>query len=288
MKVTNNLNLPEGFVKAVDINRHCKEGTISATTLLHGIKSTILTDRHWDEMEVDVSDNIWAIWGTAVHALMEKEGENEVTEELLSYPVSNIKVTGRLDNYDMKKKIISDYKTASVWKIKFEDFDDWKKQGLIYAWLLKKNGFETKKCRFIALLKDHSQTEAVRDSSYPQSPVYIYEFDVTEKDIEEIEIFIKGRVKEYEDNISLSDDDIKACTPDERWEVPGKFAVMKKGVKKAVKLFDDKKEAEKYAGDYDYYVEERKPEYKKCKNYCSCNKFCNFYKENVNENNNNK
>jgi len=197
MKITNKLNLPEGFVKAVSTEKHNAPGSLSATTLLRGIKETILTDRHWDELEDDAADRIWATWGTAVHALMEHEGVDEFTELSLQANVFDITVTGRIDNYNMATGTVCDYKTASIWKVKFADFTDWRRQGLIYAWLLSKNGFPVTKCRFIALLKDHSKSKARFDAGYPQSPVYIYEFDVTEKDLEDIEGYIYGRMTGY-------------------------------------------------------------------------------------------
>ena len=114
MKITNKLNLPEGLVKAVSTERHNEPGKISATTLIQGLKQTILMDRHWDELEEDISERIFAIWGTAVHSLLEQEGENDFTELDMFHTVGNITVTGRLDNYDMQNGVICDYKTASV------------------------------------------------------------------------------------------------------------------------------------------------------------------------------
>ena len=80
MKITNKLNLPYGLVKAVSPEPHNKPGEISATTLIQGTKQVILTQRHWNELEDDVSERIWAVFGTAVHALLETEGENDFTE----------------------------------------------------------------------------------------------------------------------------------------------------------------------------------------------------------------
>jgi hypothetical protein len=75
MIITNKLNLPEGFVKAVSTEKHNAEGCLSATTLIQGVKQIILTDRYWDMLVDDVSDRLWAIWGAAVHSLLESEGE---------------------------------------------------------------------------------------------------------------------------------------------------------------------------------------------------------------------
>ena len=283
MKLTNKLNLPEGFVKAVSLEKHNAEGSLSATTFIQGIKQIILTDRYWDKLVDDVSDRIWAIFGSAVHSLLEKEGKYDFTEQEMDYTIGNVRVTGRIDNYDMQHGIIDDYKTASVNKVRFGDFTDWYLQGMIYAWLLIKNNFPVKKCRFIALLKDHSKSEAIRDRQYPQEPVFIYEFSVTLKDVYKIGIFIKGKVGEHQRCVLLKDNDIPPCTPEERWEKPPKFAVMKNGMKRAVRLFDRQEDADLLAetkGE-NHFVEYRQGESIRCRSFCLCRKFCNFYRESV-------
>ena len=283
MKITNKLNLPEGFVKAVSTEKHNAEGCLSATTLIQGVKQIILTDRYWDRFEEDVSDRIWAIFGSAVHSVLESEGQYDFTEQEMSYKVGNITITGKIDNYNMKNGIICDYKTASVVKVKFADFTDWYLQGMIYAWLLTKNNFPVNKCRFIALLKDHSKTDSLRERDYPKDPVYIYEFPVTPQGLFKIGIFIKNKVAEYKRCISLPDNEIPPCSPEERWERPPKFAVMKDGLKRAVRLFDRRDDADLLAETKggNHYVEYRQGESIKCRSYCPCNRFCNFYQESV-------
>ena len=221
------------------------------------------------------------MFGTAVHGLLEHEGETDFTEEEISHKVGGITVTGRLDNYDMVTETICDYKTASVWKVKMRDFDDWERQGLIYAWLMLHNNFIVKKCRFIAMLKDHSKTDAARDHQYPQSPVFVYEFDVTQEKLFKIGLYIKRRVTRYLSYKETPDDLIPACSPEERWERPAKFAVTKEGRKTAVKLFDDQGEAEAKAAELGtgHYVEHRVGESVKCQSYCTCSGFCNFRNE---------
>ena len=281
MLVTNKHNLPQSLVNAVTTERHNKEGSVSATTLLQGVKQIILTNRHWDEIEDDVSDRVWALFGTAVHKLLEERNPNAFTEEKFECKLGDKTVTGQVDLYDMEKKEITDYKTASVWKIKFQSFDDWKKQGLIYAWLLKQEGLEVKRCRFIAMLRDWIKGEAVRNGDYPQAQIYEYVFDVTEKDLREIEIFIKDKVLQIIDNEKKSDDEIKECSAEERWQSDNKWKVKKPSRKTALKVFDNEKDAMTYRDEIggDSYVEFVPGESKRCTDYCLCNKFCNFYKE---------
>lgn len=280
MKVTNKLNLPAAFVNAVSTARHNAAGCFSATTLNKGAKEIILTDRHFDEITVDAADSVWAVWGTAVHALLESQPDNNFHEEYFKVPVSNSFVTGQVDSYDMENGVINDWKTASVWKVQFNDFSDWRRQGLTYAWLLQQSGLEVKKCRFVALLKDHSKTKAKNDSSYPQSPVFIYEFDVTAADMEETAARILTKVQEIESAYKLDDDAIEPCSAEERWADGEKWAVMKNGRKTAVKVFDNQLDADAMAGELgnSHYVEHRPAISRKCGDYCKCKDFCNFYK----------
>ena len=280
MKVTNKLNMPAAFVNAVSTARHNAAGCFSATTLNKGAKEIILTDRHFDAITVDAADSVWAVWGTAVHALLESQPDNNFHEESFKVPVSNSFVTGQVDSYDMENGVINDWKTASVWKVQFNDFKDWRAQGLTYAWLLQQSGLEVKKCRFVALLKDHSKTKAKTDSSYPQSPVFIYEFDVTAADLEETAARILAKVQEIESAYKLDDDAIEPCSAEERWADGEKWAVMKNGRKTAVKVFDNQLDADAMAGEMGnaYYVEHRPAISRKCGDYCKCKEFCNFYK----------
>ena len=284
MIITNKMNLPEALVKAVSTERHNEPGELSATTLLNGTKQIILMDRHWEELEDDVADRFNAIIGTAVHDLLQKyEGQHEFVEEQMKVELDGITVTGKIDNYNMEEGLISDYKTAKVWKVKFNDFEDWRKQGLIYAWLLRKNGFEAKTCRFIAMLNDHSAAEAQRNSSYPQKPMCVYQFTVTDGFFEEIENFIEARVQMYNKYKELPDDEIPPCSKEERWQTKDSFAVKKEGRKNAVRVMDTQDEADKLAADLgkNHYVEHRIGESRRCLAYCLCKNFCNFYRENV-------
>jgi hypothetical protein len=248
------------------------------------MKQIILTERHWKALEDDVSDRVWAVFGTAVHSLLEQEGENDFTEQYMSYKTGGVAITGRIDNYDMKNGVICDYKTAPVIKIELQDFTDWHLQGMIYAWLLRKNGFKAETCRFIVLLKDHSKTKASRDSSYPQKPVYVYEFSVAKTDMENIEGFITDKAAEYAAYRELADDAVPACSPAERWERPSKYAVKKDGRKTAVRLFDNLEEAEKMSGELGkgHFVEIRTGAPVKCQGYCLCREFCDYYRDAVN------
>ena len=281
MTITNIKNLPQALVQAVSTAPHNENGCYSATTLNKGTKEIILTKRHWNELQDDAADRIWATFGTAVHALLENQKDNCFHEEKFSVAVSDSKVTGQVDSYDMETATINDWKTASVWKVQFADFSDWYSQGMTYAWLMTQQGLEVRHCRFVALLKDHSKSKARTDRAYPQSPVYIYSFDVIGEELAEAGKRIEAKVHDIENAELLEDDLIEPCSPEERWADADKYAVMKEGRKTAVKLFESIDEAQTYANEHGkgYFVEHRPATNRKCEDYCVCKQFCNFYKQ---------
>lgn len=280
MRITNRLHLPEAFVKAVSVRRHNKPGEYSATTLNKGVKEIILQERHWDEFVADAADNIWATFGTAVHAVMERHDDGNFHEERFDVAVGESRVTGVVDSYDMENGVIYDWKTASVYKVMKNDFADWHRQGMTYAWLLKQSGLDVRRCEFVALLKDHSKAKARTDGTYPQSPVFVYAFDVTPESLRQAGERIAEKVASIRTAESMPDDDIEPCTPEERWADGDKWAVMKNGRKTAVRVFDSEVDAENCAGELgnSCYVEHRPGSSRKCEGYCLCKDFCSFYK----------
>lgn len=281
MNVTNIYEVPDALVKAVSLEKHNGENEISATTLLKGVKEHLLTDRHWEEITVDVSENLWALFGTAIHALLEKESPDTFTEEKFWSKVGDWNITGRVDCYDMAQEIIFDYKVTSAWKIVFKNFTDWERQGKIYAWLLKQKGLNVKECRFVAMLRDWSETESLRNADYPKGQIYVHKFEITEDDLSEIEKFIRDKVEQLSAYKDTPDNEIPCCSEEERWADKTKYAVMKEGRKTAVKVFENKEDADKMVEELGakHYVEERKGKDKKCTRYCSACQFCNYYKE---------
>ena len=184
----------------------------------------------------------------------------------------------------MANETIEDWKTASVWKVIYHDFEDWRKQGLIYAYLLRQNGLNVRHIRFIALLKDFSATEAKRNSDYPQAPVYIFEYDVNDSELESVETYIKAKVLDVAEQSKLTDDEIKECSLSERWATATKYAVMKEGRKTALKVCSTEDEAQKFIDDTEkdkdkLSIEERPGTDKKCMDYCPCASFCSYYKK---------
>jgi hypothetical protein len=289
MIITNKLELPQAFVEMAKSEYEYKPKQYSVTSIMSGIRETLLKRRHYNEIEADVSDMIWALWGQATHYILEQQQEKDVElkEEYLKIDVGNgFKLSGRFDLYNDETKCIADYKTASVWKVIYEDYEDWRKQLLMYAWMMRQINFWVDRGQIIAILKDHSKTKAQRDRSYPQLPVHKIEFIFTEEDFIEIEEYIIERFKQIQTLENLPDDELPICTEEERWHKADTFAVKKKGRKSALRVLNSEDEAKKWmeTNDKGDSIEFRPGEDTKCLNYCYAKDFCNYYQENVKEN----
>lgn len=280
--ITNKLGLPEPFVDACRSNYGYKPKRYSVTSLLKGTRQAILERRHVDEIEQDAADQVWAVFGSAVHKILEQaqETDTQLKENWISAELPNgYTVSGIFDLYDDSTGTVTDYKTATVWKVIYDDWDDYCKQLLIYVWILRQMGFDAKRGEIVALLKDHSKSKAKHEKGYPPYPVVRKVFDFTEEDIEGIGWWLKLKFQEIEKAEQLADDQLPLCTPSQRWYKPGKFAVMKKGRKRAIKLYDDRAQADIHALEIGGYVEERPGIDGRCLEYCSAAPFCAYYQE---------
>lgn len=109
--------------------------------------------------------------------------------------------------------------------------------------------------------------------------LYIYEFEVTEKDLEEIEKFIFDKISLLERFENCPSNELPLCSDSERWADGEKWAVMKKGRKSAVRVFDTESDAKAMLSNLDnlHFIEHRPPIARKCADYCLVCDFCNQY-----------
>jgi hypothetical protein len=283
MTITNKLGLPDVLVQAVS-NREPSDA-YSASQLMKSPRQLWLGRKHHVEIVEDVSDRIWALFGTALHAIIEQANpENALTEERLSHEFPGLgKITGIPDLF--QDGIISDWKTVSVWSYIYFDDDkraEYASQLNTYAFLYRALGFEVKGLEIVMLMRDWQASKAKFDPDYPQSQVAKIKIPLWSQ--EKAETYIKAKLDYFETFRDTADDQLPECTEKERWAKPGKWALMKKGRKSAVKLYDVQPDIELEPG---HYWEHRPGEqWKRCE-YCNVSPFCNQYqkahKEEINE-----
>jgi len=282
MTITNRLNLPEPVVQAIRANWYGGGGEnrfASVTELIKPTKQLILSKRHQDEIEEDAADMIWTLMGSAIHKVVESAGiDNAIQEERLGISFDGERITGGFDLYH--DGIITDFKFISVWShIYGSRIAEWTAQLNLYAYLLGHYGFEVEGIEVIAIFRDWSRHKAQSDPGYPK-PVERIELELWDKD--RTEAFLSERIEDIRQYESLPDDMIPPCNPEERWEAPDRFAVMKQGGKRAIRVFDNVLEAREFAlahKDADNLVVVARSEPpKRCLDFCPVNTFCHYYR----------
>lgn len=283
MRYTNRCGLPEEVFLALSRNRYAadedeRKTDYSITTLASPVQQTLLKKRHSDNLEADVIDQVWSLFGNIAHSLLEEHGSDDSLTEKRFYAVLMARlVSGMVDHY--KDAVISDYKTTSVYKVRKQDYHEWEQQLNCYAYLCRLNGLVVRNLRIIVILRDWSKS-LVGPNDYPKAP--IVEIPLTMWATEDTEFYIESRLHALIMNEDKPDNELLACTKEEMWERDGKWAVMKKGNKKASKLVDMKSDGDVWIAEQkkpeDYVLEERFGERVRCESYCVTKEFCHQYK----------
>jgi len=288
--ITNNLNLPQPFVDAATSNYKPTEGRYSVTRILGSPCEAVLLRRHGDEIDGDVADSVWQILGSAVHKILEesKETDEQIKENYLTVPIDeHYTLSGIFDLYDDSTGTVTDWKTCSNWRIRFANFDDWRKQTLYYCWMLRQIGFENaSKGQIVAIIKDHNKRDAAKDPEYPQHPVFTISWDFTDDELKKAEQEIRQWFDEISKAERTPDEQLIPCTPEQRWAKPEKWAVRKGKTKRAVRVLDSEEAARSYIEALKYpekdkrqlWIEHRDGEDTKCDGYCDVRRWCPYYR----------
>lgn len=280
MNLTNRHGLPAPLVSAVTWKWYQKEGHISATSLLKSPRQRWLQERHHADITEDASDRIWSLFGSAVHAILERQNvDNHLIEERLWGVVHGWTVTGRADVLS-DRMVLSDYKVTSVYSFAMDDKREWEEQLNIYAWLYRHSGFTVEHAQIVAILRDWRRSELLRDSAYPPCPVVVKPIQLWTLD--EQREFVERRVALHKDSASLTDDALPPCSDEDRWASPTQYALMRHGQRRAVRLFRSRHDAEKALSLCDaerYRIDVRPGMSRRCEQYCTAAPWCNQWAE---------
>lgn len=286
--LTNSLDLPQPFVDAATSDHQYKPRRYSVTDVLGGTCEAILKRRHQGESVEDVSDRVWAIFGTAVHkVLQESEAtDTQLQEEWFSVPINGVhELSGIFDLYDDATGTVTDWKTTSVWQVMFGDYERWRLQTLAYCWMLVVHGFDAHRGEVVAILRDHSMRKARTEKDYPEHPVVRKSWDFTKDDLLQMERHIHRWFNKVITEETLADWDLEPCSPEQRWHKPDTYAVVKNGNKRATRVLEDPDEAAALCDELSektgkpHHVEFRQGEDTRCQSYCSVAEFCPYWKK---------
>jgi len=284
VKLTNKFNIPQTIINVLERPHYNKgKAHLSVTQLINSPKIVSLTKKYDEEIEQDASSMIWALFGSAMHNVVEHgKGEHDIVEERLHAEIDGWNISGAIDLQipNPNGTTIKDYKVTSVWSVMNEKID-WEYQLNIYAWLVEHvKKVPVTDLGIVAFLRNWSEKESEKEG-YPQAP--IVELPITLWSMQEREDFIKARISAHSEcDFALETaGSLPNCTPEEMWEKPAVWAIKKVGGKRAHSLYDTPEKALSALADLgeNYDIEERKGERTRCESYCLVNKWCKQYQD---------
>jgi len=290
MPITNKYGLSTPWIRIAEQNLYDKVGWRSATELVGPVRLAMLRDRHREHIEVDVCDMSHAILGEAVHTLLERAGDDAITEQRFIIDVMGKEVSMKPDRFEPEAEHLRDFKTAKVWAYVLGTKDEWVRQTNIYAHGLRQHGHTVSEISIELLIKDWDykgplgQT-TIPKNEYPESPIIRIPVDVwLDADVED---YLRDRVMLFMDLEDTPDNELPICTMEERWGRPDKWAVKKKGGKRALSggaNFETEQDALDFAvtKNHPCDIEFRPGKSTRCEHFCDAKMFCNYYLNHIN------
>jgi len=284
MKLTNKFNLPDTILNVLERPTYSKgKAHISATELLNSPRIVQLKRKYWEHIETDASEMVWALFGSAVHNILEHgKGENHIVEQRLGTEIDGWRLSGAIDLQEEDKDgaiSIKDYKVTGAWSVMNEK-RDWHNQLNVYAYLVEKEVQKTvKSLQIVAIIRDWSARDTVKES-YPQSPIVT--IDIPVWPMAEREAYIRERVHQHSSAYFAMETsgELPECSEEDMWEKPTVYAVMKVGgvrAKSVHKTLEDAQHALNQLKGYN--LEVRQGERTRCAKFCQVSEFCNQYKQ---------
>lgn len=271
MKVTNKTGLPQAIVTAVENDPYSRgDADISVTQLISPPRKVALNHIHEEQITEDASERIWALMGQSIHAILERANKTGIAERRLSVVAGGWKISAGMDLYEEGGGVLADYKVTSAWSVKNGPKEEWVSQLNVYAEILRQNAQPVTELKIIALLRDWSKLEAVRDPFYPQTQVVTFTLPLWDSKMAvryietRVEMHKQARVK------------LPECSPADRWAREPKWAVMRAGQDRAVKLYDNEFDAIEHSknSNFSLSVKHRPGESVRCRFYCNVLPFC--------------
>jgi hypothetical protein len=286
VRLTNKHNLPQTFVNVLQRPTYSKgKAHRSVTQLINSPKIVALSEKFADELEEDVADMIWSVFGSAVHKVLEHgKDENHIIEQRIHSEIDGWHISGAVDlqivNADGSISV-RDYKTTSAWAV-MNDKIEWEQQLNIYAWLIEREKkLPVRDLGIVAIIRDWSRREAGNREGYPEAPVK--ELPIKLWAPEERESYVLHRIAQHSacEFAIEAGETLPFCTPEEMWEKPTVYAVRKKGNVRAKSLHQSEAEAISTAEALgkDYEVEIRPGERTRCATFCAVNTYCQQWRD---------
>lgn len=267
LTVTNKHGLPEALVHAV-VNDTYNRGECDFTVTQLLKPPQIARLEAGTQVVEDVSDRIWALLGQAVHTILERASANEagaIAEKRyymnVTVDAQTYRISGAFDHVRFELGVLTDWKITSVYARAGKD--EWEAQLNLLRLLMEANNRTVTRLQNVLIFRDWRPKEALRED-YPKSQVATLAIELWS--MERATEFLHQRIR---DHVAAT---ARPCTPEERWHQPDKYALMKRGRKTAIKLFEQRPDHIELAKDQ--FIEHRPGAYRRCESYCPVAAFC--------------
>lgn len=307
---TNRHDIPAAIEHAVRSRNKTRLGRYSVTQLIGPPRIRRLLEQH--DVTCDVSDEIWSLLGSGVHRAIEatgesaprQDGETRDLEVEFCATIEDTLVSATLDELTTREHLdgsvllatIRDWKTSSVSSWRDGVRPEWVCQLNSYEWVLRnahtfrpagwKVGpfdhavcVEVESLRVTKIYRDWSRAraEASAPGAYPPCPIETIEVPRWSREVQHE--FVRARVAMHIAADRIVSPELPAiCSPNERWRTEDRFAVMKPGGKRAVRVFDSHDEAITFIGQSKdvatLTIQKRPGQDVRCAHYCQARTVC--------------
>lgn len=274
MNFTNIHGLPDSLAQAIKNDPYSAGASdISVTKLIDSPKRRALMKRYGEFIVTDLSKSLFSLLGQGVHNVLERssQGEEIIAEQRFFSEVEGWTISGQVDRFNTATGELEDYKVTSAYKVIKGDVKEWERQLNVLAWLLRQAGHNVEKLSIVAIIRDWSMTDAKNKPDYPKAPFAVINISLWKED--SVFEYIQQRIRLHQ---AAERGEPIGCSDEERWYEGTTWALMKKGGKRAIKVYRRKEDIGTEIAD-GLYVEERKGGYRRCAEYCEVSAFCDQY-----------
>lgn len=280
MRFTNVHGLPDTIIRASHVRNAMYQSNAdrSVTQLINPPQIDVLRKVHFREMEKDISEEFFGLFGSAIHKILEWGADADSVEERLYANVNGWIVSGQIDLQKHKDGwAIIDYKFCSAYSLTKDDGGkpEWERQLNLYAYLMWINKrIRVTDINVCAIVRDWQRRSAQADLTYPQSIITMVPLKLWT--IDEQEAYIRDRVAAHQQAQFSYDMEgvLPECSHEDRWAAADKWSVVKVGKKRA-KNFASEEAAKKYGEEVDGEVEiEHRPGKSVRCGYCMVSQWC--------------
>jgi hypothetical protein len=282
LKLTNKFNLPGAILSAIKNDPYSKgDAHFSVTELLSPPRQRILKMRHAHEIEEDISDRLWSLYGQLMHNLLERANEVDLAEKRFFGEIDGHKISAQIDTLSLKSEVLADYKFQTAYKFKEgqEPDADWVAQLNMQLELLRQNGRDAKALQIVGLIRDFSKGKAKRELNFPKSPIVTVDIPMWSR--ERTQSFMRARIALH----LLAEKELPFCTAEERWADPDVYAVVKG--KRAINggiQFSEETAKKIMAENPGTSIQFRPAVSTRCEDYCSAAPFCTQFQRSKKQN----